>query len=288
MMDKIEQLVPCVERHRVNSLVVAPFALQRVLPGLPRDFGPLPMLEQIEVGGSALPGSHYDLARQRLCANIISRYGATETGFVAAAPMLALQGHPGAVGFVDPQVEVQAVDADDNPLPPGSAGTLRVRSDGCATAYLGDPAASARVFRNGWVYPGDEGAVSPDGLLTIMGRSNDVINQGGIKVSPETIEDVLLSLPEVREAAAFGVPDALGVTRIWAAIVPNGMPDMEALVSLCRERLKRNAPTSFLRLRKLPRNEAGKVLRDELRSMAIAARAKRGNPPLAPLIGDVS
>lgn len=286
MVDRIEQLGSRAERHRVNSLVVAPIALQRLLPALPRDSGPLSMLEQIEVGGSALPRSQYDLARQRLCANIISRYGATETGFVAAAPMHALQGHPAAVGFVDPQVEVQAVDADDNPLPPGTSGTLRVRSDGCATAYLGDPAASARVFRNGWVYPGDEGALSADGLLTLMGRSNDVINQGGIKVSPETIEDVLLSLPAVREAAAFGVPDALGVMRIWAAIVPNGTPDMKALVSLCRERLKRSAPTSILCLRKLPRNEAGKILRNELRGMAIAARTRRRSPRTAPGIGD--
>ena len=275
MITHAAQILPSIGRHRVNRLVMAPFALQRLLQGLPPDFGPPPSLQQIETGGSALPDRLYDIARQRLCANIVSQYGAAEAGPVAVATMLSLQGHPGAVGYLYPGVEMQAVDADDQPLPPGTEGTLRVRSGGCASGYFDDPAASARVFRGGWVYPGDVGTVAGDGLVTVTGRSSEVINQGGVKINPQLIENVLLSVPEIAEAAAFGVPDALGLTRIWAAIVPSGPVDMSAVKALCREQLKNSAPASFLQLKALPRNEFGKVLREPLQRKAIRASAKR-------------
>jgi len=233
MVPKVEHILHRIDRHRVSHLAMAPFSLHRLVKGLPADSAPPPTLRQVEVGGSALPQRLYDIVRQRLCANIVSQYGAAEAGPVAGATMLSLQGHPGAVGYLYPGVEAQAVDAHDMPLPPGTEGTLRVRSAGCADAYFGDPAATARVFRGGWVYPGDVGTVARDGLLTVKGRSSEVINQGGMKVAPQVIEEVLLSVPEIGEAAAFGVPDALGVTRIWAAIVLNGPVDMSAVQALC-------------------------------------------------------
>ncbi len=156
-----------------------------------------------------------------------------------------------------------------------------MRSAGCAVAYFEDPVASARVFRGGWVHTGDLGIVARDGLLTVTGRASEVINQGGMKISPQVIENVLLSVDEIVEAAAFGVPDGHGVTRIWAAIVPSGPVDLVAVKTLCRERLQHNAPTAFLQLKALPRNEAGKVLHDDLRTMALAGMRKRSGAPTA-------
>jgi acyl-coenzyme A synthetase/AMP-(fatty) acid ligase len=270
MPTKLEQIVPFIQRYRVNALVIAPISLQGVVASLPPGFGPIPSLEAIEVAGSPLSNRLYDLARQRLCANIISVYGAVEAGAIASAPKPALYDRPGAVGYVLPGVEVQAVDDNDVPVPAGTEGVLRVRSGTCAKAYVGDAAVSANVFKGGWFYPGDVGAVSRDGLLTLGDRASDVINNGGNKVSPQVIEDVLLAMESIRDAAAFGVPDAMGVTQIWAAIVANGTVDQAALPALLRERLKEKAPTSFMQLRELPRNAAGKILRDELKKMAVA------------------
>jgi len=280
-MEQTERLA-CIDRHRVSHLVVAPISLQRLLTALPPGSVPPPSLRQIEVGGGILPDILYKIARQRLCANIVSQYGAAEAGPVAGATMLSLQGHPGAVGYVYPGVEVQAVDVDDNPLPPGTEGRLRVRSSGCVTGYFGNPAASAGVFRGGWVYPGDTGMVAPDGLLTVTGRESEVINQGGTKVNAKVIEALLLSVAGIAEAAAFGAPDAFGVTRIYAAIVPNGPVNMAAVEAVCRERLKHYAPTSILRLGALPRNEAGKVLLDVLRKSVMAGPRGPGDRQAAP------
>jgi len=241
----------------------------------PQGAGPFPSLETIEFGGSPLPRRLYDLACARLCPNIVSLYGTTEAGAIAAAPMAALIDRPGAVGYVHAGVEIEAVDADDKPLPPGSEGILRVRSDTCVDGYVDLAASSTGAFKGGWFYPGDVGTVSGDGLLTLAGRASEVINSGGVKVSPQVIEDVLLSLPEIRDAAAFGAPDAGGITQIWAAIVPNGPVNAPTLRAACFERLLERAPRRFLRVKRIPRNAAGKILRGELTRMAIAAQARR-------------
>ncbi len=281
MTMRSEDILSSVDRDHVTHLAMAPFSLDRLLKGLPDRAMPRPFLREIEIAGGALPPRLRDVAHERLCANICSQYGATESGPVAGAPVLSLRSHPGAVGFLLPGIEAQAVDADDQPLPPGTEGTLRVRSGGCAHAYAGDPAASAKVFRHGWVYPGDVGTVAPDGLLTVTGRADDVINQGGAKVSPQAVEEVLLSVAEIADAAAFGFPDAMGVMRIWAAIVPNGPVDLAAIRTFCRERLQNRAPTAFLKMKALPRSETGKVLRDELCRKAAVAVARRKGPPAA-------
>ena len=179
------------------------------------------------------------------------------------------------MGYGYPGVEIEVVGDDDVSLPAGTEGILRVRSAGCARAYVGDPAASADVFKGGWVYPGDRGIMSNDGFLSIRGRAGDVINQGGLKVNPQVVEDVLMSVPEVVDAAAFGVPDPMGIARIWAAVVADEPLDIGAVEALCRERLKHNAPVSILQLDVLPRNDAGKVMRGELRQRVVAAHGKR-------------
>ncbi len=273
-----ERVASLIERHLVNYLVAAPVTLDRIIASLPPGAGPFPSLETIEFGGSLLPRRIYEIARRRLCPNILSLYGTTESGVIAAAPMSVLADHPGAVGYVHRSVEIEAVDESDKPVTPGSEGILRVRSGTCVDAYAGDAAASPDAFKGGWFYPGDVGAVSGDGLLTLAGRTGEFINCGGIKVSPQVIEDVLLSLAQIREAAVFGAPDARGLTRIWAAIVPDGPLDAAAIKAICIERLKEKSPHFLMPVTEIPRNAAGKILRDELTRMAIttgAAHASR-------------
>ena len=258
------EAVTAIRRHKVNALSIAPVSLQQVLAAMPADAVPPPSLEMIEVSGSALPSRLGTMARQRLCETLFSHFGATETGGIASAPLFALGGTPGAVGYLHAGVEVQAVDADDRPLPPNTEGVLRIRGGNVVAGYTGDAAASAAVFRNGWFYCGDIGAVSPDGLLTVSGRDGDFINAGGNKLSPQVVEEVLLSLPQVTEAAAFGVPDRMGVVQIWAAIVSAAPVDMPVLRALCRDGLAEKAPKYIIQIKGLPRNANGKVVRAEL------------------------
>ncbi len=263
-----EDLFACIERYQVNYLVIAPAVAQRLAAERPAGASPFPSLAIIEVGGSHLPHAVWQAARVRLCPNILSTYGASETGSVAGARMEDLINHPAAVGHVYADVEVQAVDADDQPLPAGVEGIVRIRSDTCVDHYFNDPIATAAAFRNGWFYPGDTGSVSADGRLDITGRTSEVINNGGDKISPLVIEDVLRAQRGIIDAAAFGVPDADGMMKIWAAVVAQPHTDITAVMTGCRAQLQGRAPKFIITVAELPRNEGGKVVREALVKMA--------------------
>ena len=256
--------VASIRRHRVNSMVIAPISLQKVVTAMPDGAGPLPSMKVVEVGGSGLPASLLDIVRRRFCGNVVSHYGTMETGSVASAPMSALPGGGQAVGTVHAGVEVQAVDADDRPLPPSTEGILRIRSDHAIAAYIDAPA-----VRDGWFYTSDVGAVTRDGLMTVAGRREEFINSGGNKLSPHVVEEVLLSLPHVTDAAAFGVPDSMGVVQIWAAIVAAERIETAVLKAHCHARLAEKSPKFILQVKGLPRNANGKLLRDELIKFAM-------------------
>jgi acyl-coenzyme A synthetase/AMP-(fatty) acid ligase len=268
----LEHLAASIERHAVNFLVVPPATLAGLAEFRAPAAGPYPALRGVEAGGSLMSPELYALARERICGNILSSYGSTEASVVATAPMVALAGNPGAVGFLLPGVEVDAVDDSDTPLPRGAEGHLRIRGANCVMSYLGDPTATAASFRNGWFYPGDIGSVSATGMMRVAGRASEIINSGGDKIAPHVIEDVLSKLHGVKEVAAFGVPGRAGVTEVWAAIVVNGTINADALATLCRNELRIMMPKSLMRVDAIPRNENGKVQRDQLVKMAIAQR----------------
>ena len=263
-------------RLRVEHMVASPVALNRMAEALP-PLRTANFLATIEAGGGTLAPNVHKLVSERMCANVVINYGSTECGRVAGAPASAMVGKAGAVGYAYPGVEIEVVDDDGNPLPAGREGVVRIRSERNASGYLDNAQAAAVTFRAGWVYPGDRGVVEADGLLRIVGRVDDVINIGGAKVNPETIEDAMMALGGVREVAAFGAAAEGGATVICAAIVPTAPIHADTYHQRCRERLGALAPALIMHLRALPRNANGKVLRHNLTKMAIEAN-RRQNP----------
>jgi acyl-coenzyme A synthetase/AMP-(fatty) acid ligase len=261
-----------MHRHGVTQVAASTLALRSFLIALPRDEAPPPALETIEAGGSVVPHPLLRDAMARLCPDVTVYLGSTEMGGIAAAHAAMVlarrDSQPGLVGSIFPGIRVQAVDEAGDPLPPGREGVLRVTGPTAAPGYFGEQQ-PAEAFRDGWFYPGDIGTVWPDGMLSLSGRVSDVINSGGMKVSPEIIEERLLALAGVSEAAAFGVPDAGGVERVWAAIVADPPVDEALLDAFCDRSPKGQAPEVILRLASLPKTESGKVLRRALREMAL-------------------
>ena len=169
--------------------------------------------------GSLLSRALSERVRARMCSNLLlATYGSTEISPVAAAAAHKIADIKGAVGYLAPWVSAQSVDDANRPLGAGLEGRIRMRSHTCVDGYLGNAEESQKFFQDGWFYPGDLGMITEDRLLVITGRENAVINLGGDKVNPETIEAVLASFPGVLHAAAFGRPDDLGVERIWAFV----------------------------------------------------------------------
>jgi acyl-CoA synthetase (AMP-forming)/AMP-acid ligase II len=254
-----------IEDYRIQCLVGSPGGFENLL----RWFETVPSyqsnVEVIFCGGDVLSRSLSNRLRERVCSHLVAAYGSTEASMSAVAHAHEIADVPRAVGFVTPGVIVQIVDSSDTVLPSGQVGQVRIRSEFAVDGYFSSAEESKKAFRAGWFYPGDLGSLSDDGLLVISGREQAVLNLGGDKISPETIEVVLSQFPGILEAAAIAVPNAYGNNEVCAAIVSRENIDEQLLREHCRARIPRPfAPEEYFRVDNLPRNEMGKLDRERL------------------------
>ena len=204
-------------------------------------------------------------ARARLCAQTIVLYGAVEVGAVAVTPADLVTGVEGAVGYPQTGVTLEIVDADDGPLARGVSGIVRIRTPVMAQPF--PPGATHPGLRGGWFYPGDRGRLTEDGMLVLEGRTNEVINSGGVKRAPELIEEVVLRHPNVAEVAAFGAVGADGIEEVNLAVVARAPIAERHLIDWCAERGLEVA--RVFAGDSLPRTPLGKIRREELKASLI-------------------
>ena len=258
--------------YRVQGMVAAPAGMAEFLEYYEQSPAFLCPFEVMLSVGSKLATSLSDRVRARMCPYVVHGYGATEGNPVAGAYVHQTAHIKGAVGYITPGMIVQAVDDNGKIRASGAEGHIRFRGDKCVSGYVGNPPGSEKFFRDGWFYPGDIGAVTTDGLLVITGRSKNIIDLGGDKINPETIESVLLSYSGVVHAVAFGRANALGIEQVWAAVETRAEVDPETIRAHCARRLAPEmVPARVSRLAAMPRNVGGKIDRDEVRRLLESA-----------------
>jgi acyl-coenzyme A synthetase/AMP-(fatty) acid ligase len=262
------------ELYKVQGLIASPGGLSGILRFYEANNAFRCGFSVIMTAGAPLHRSLSERVRARLGANLVSFYGTSETATIAAAPAHMGAVTPGAVGHVMPRVKVEIVDAERRVVPPGTEGSVRVRSSTLVDGYLGDPEQTRASFRDGFFHTGDLGYVTKDGVLVISGREKEVLNLGGAKVRPQIVEDILTAFNAVDEAAVFAVPDSLGVDELWALIVSGSRVDAEALRAHCEQSLAPAlCPVRFVAVDRLPRNHGGKLERHRLRDFALGPHA---------------
>jgi len=249
--------------YRVDAMVASPAALAEFA----KDYEKYQCRHTFDViisSGSITSRPLADRVRSRIGAKIICDYGSTEASATASAPVHMLERIDGAVGRISPGIEIEIVDKAGCMVKNGQEGIVRVRGDHVANAYAGDPEATAKFFRDGWFFPGDLGRITTDGMLVIVGRQDVILNFGGEKINPESIEAVLNKFGGIVDAAAFGVRNDLGIEEIWALFVSREPIEESLLRRHCAQVLAPAAiPKRFIRVNELPYNEAGKL--DRLR-----------------------
>ncbi|SNY24477.1 class I adenylate-forming enzyme family protein [Paractinoplanes atraurantiacus] len=181
----------------------------------------------------------------------------------------------GSVGTPRPGCEVSIAGPAGEPAPTGEVGQIRLRCPAPARAYHGDPAATARTFRDGWTWMGDLGRLDEDGQLHVVDRMADAVVRDGHVVSTLDVENALYWHPDVLEAAAFGIPGPDGPLVAVAAVLRRPVPERE-LRSVLADRLPEpDRPDRLDIVGELPHGILGKVLKRELRSRWAAAGSLR-------------
>jgi acyl-CoA synthetase (AMP-forming)/AMP-acid ligase II len=188
----------------------------------------------------------------------------TITGLARDAHMLDDPRVLGSVGWPRSGVEVRIAGPDGTALPLGEIGEILCRGAVVMQGYWRDALASAAALEGGWLRTGDLGRMDADGLVTLAGRSKEVIISGGSNIYPREIEDVLLTHSDVAEVSVFGLPDPDWGEIVVAFVVaaPGGKADPAELDALCLARLARfKRPKSYRFVEALPKNAYGKVLK---------------------------
>jgi acyl-coenzyme A synthetase/AMP-(fatty) acid ligase len=269
-------ILQIIDLHKVQGMATSPYGLGEFLKFFEADSAFEVTFDHIICQGAMLSRELSHRARARMCQNLYSSYGSTETTTVAFGPASVLEKVPGAVGYIQPGVTVEAIDNSGKILPVLHDGALRIRTDHMAAGYVGDAEATQMFFRDGYFYSGDIGHLTPDGLLVVTGREKTALNIGGDTVHPELVEEVITSFAGIREAGVFAVNNNLGISELCALIVTKGPLDEAALRNHCASRLTPSCvPVKFVVVETLPRGGQGKLERNRLPEIA-AAKAKAG------------
>lgn len=262
--DMGERLDVLCRRHKVDEIWLSHLQAQSLIDetatlGRSR----LPSGTRVFLIGSAFDREFREKVQIGLSSNLYVTYGATEYGMISiAAP--GQHGAGNVVGRPSDDVTVEIVDPSGDPVSPGERGEIRVRGTGMTHGYFEAPELSARAFRDGWFYTGDCGRFSPDGLLSVEGRIDDMMNMNSIKIFPLEIETAIAKFPGVVECAAFSLRSTVhGDIPVAAVRVASGT-NIAELQSHCRSELGVRAPRKLFEVAELPRNAAGKISRSKL------------------------
>jgi long-chain acyl-CoA synthetase len=265
LMDKFSpaEFAALVKRHQLRSTVLPPAALTMVLHDESvTDLSPLKIVRSITAPLSPVQAGRF---RDKFGVIVLNSYGQTElggevVGWSAADAREWGETKLGSVGRPLPGIDVTI--ADDE---------VMVRTPTTAARKI-DPAFLDRLTDDGWFHTGDLGWFDDDGFLWLDGRVSDMINRGGLKVFPGTVEDVLMAAEGVREAAVVGIPDERLGEVPWAFVARSDADVTESdLIGWCRDRLTPyRVPVRVVFVEELPRNDVGKVVKRDLAAMASA------------------
>jgi len=274
--------------HRVAGLFTAPTAIRAIKREDPDGDGirshDLRALRTLFLAGERLDPATFEWSSRQLGVPVVDNWWQTETGWPIAAGLRGLGEIPlksGSPSVAVPGYEIRVLDADGDPLPAGEQGTIALRlplPPGSLTTLWEDDERYVRDYLAelpGHYATGDGGYLDEDGYLFVMGRTDDVINVAGHRLSTGSMEAVLAAHEAVAECAVIGVPDELKgeVPRGLVVLKQTARADTAEicaqLVAAVRDEV---GPVASLRrvdvVDGLPKTRSGKVLRRTMRSLA--------------------
>ena len=277
-----------IEQHGVAALFTAPTALRAIRKADPEASmlagHDISTLRTLFVAGERLDPDTYEWASEKLHCPVVDHWWQTETGWAICANLRGLEPMPikaGSPTVPVPGYRVGIVDASGNPvgpgvegniviklpLPPGTLAGLWQNEKGFVQSYLS-------AFP-GYYLTGDFGYVDDDGYLTVLGRTDDVINVAGHRLSTGSIEAVIAGHRAVAECAVIGIHDDLKGQRPSGYVVLKSGQDIDAgvlqqeLAAMVRDQI--GAVATFRDVTvvgALPKTRSGKILRKTMRQIA--------------------
>lgn len=272
----VDSYLSTAEREKVTQTYLVPTMINRILAAPNRDDYDLSALKMIRYGAAPISPARLRAAVEFFGPILNQGYGAGETCssvtlLTEADHALALTSRPelfSSCGRALFESEVIVVDDDGNPLPTVEAGELVVRGNDVMKGYYNAPELTEPVLKNGYYHTGDIAYVDDTGYIFIVDRKKDMIVTGGFNVYPNEVENALFEHPDVFEACVVGAPhEDLGEAVTAVVVLREGAAeDADALATHCVDKLgKFKKPHRVDFAAELPKNDAGKILRRQVR-----------------------
>ncbi len=278
-----------IEQHKVTAVFSAPTAFRAIKKEDPKadylkqyDIG---SLQRIYMAGERLDPATYEWTTEVTGRPVYDHWWQTESGWPMCANPVGVGAtpvKPGSSSLPVPGYEIAVLDTAGKPLPAGEEGAICVRlplPPGCLPTVWGDEQRLRDSYLKafpGYYCSGDGGYIDKDGYVFIMGRTDDVINVAGHRLSTGEMEEILAAHPAVAECAVVGTPDDLkGELPIGLVILKNEA-DIDPgqlqsdLVQTIRDKIGAIACLKTLYVvPKLPKTRSGKILRRLIRQLLL-------------------
>ena len=263
-----KEFIEIVEREQVTHVMMVPSQILAVMNAPNFDPHKLRSLQMLGSVGAPLHREHKERLTAALPNVFYELYGLTE-GVITILDKYDVARKSTSVGISTPFFEMRIVGEHGRDLPPGEVGEIVGRSPLLMPGYYGRPDLTSQAIVNGWMHTGDMGYLDSDGFLFLVDRKKDLIISGGVNVYPKDIEEVVVTHPDVVEAAVFGIPsEKWGEAPLGAVVLRSGATvDAVALKQWVNARVgaRYQQLCDVVILAEFPRNAAGKTLKRVMR-----------------------
>ena len=269
------EILSILEKYKITSLCCPPTMFRFMLQEDVSSYD-LSSLKYCTIAGEALNPDVFNKWYEETGIKLMEGFGQTETTLLIAN-LVGMEPKPGSMGKPVPHYDVDIVDEDGRPVPPGVTGEIVVHTEpkvpfGLFEGYYRDEKKTAEAWHDGLYHTGDTAWKDEDGYYWYVGRTDDVIKSSGYRIGPFEIESVLTEHPSVLECAVTGLPDPIRGNVVKATIVLK--PGFEGSEELKKELQtyvkKETGPYKYPRVIEfvdsLPKTVNGKIRRTEIRA----------------------
>lgn len=264
-----------VADDKISVLPGPPTLFQSLLAHPDLDRYDISSLKRATTGAAVIPVEMIHKMKSVLgFETVITAYGLTEScGLVT----MCRQGDSAEIiattsGRVIPDVELQCVDSNNQPVPTGEPGEIVFRGYNVMKGYFENVAATQEAIDDqGWLHTGDIGVLDEQGNIKITDRLKDMFITGGFNCYPAEIEKIMSAHDDIAMCAVIGVPDErMGEVAMAFVVTKAGSSlDADTLITWCREKMANyKVPRKVAFVDSLPLNASGKVVKPELKQIA--------------------
>lgn len=255
-----------MKKYKVTSLYLPPSAVHYILMLASKELAKYDrQLDFLYSSSSALPGGDKEKLIELLPhVRKFDAYGGSEVGAVCYIDYNSVNRGAGCVGKANDGVDIFIVDEDYKPMiaSKDNPGIIAIRSNTVTAGYWNEPGITANAIHDGVIYMTDLGYIDDEGYLFLVGRRDDVINIGGLKVAPTEVEDVALRHPSIADCACVPFEDKTfgRVMKMYVVMKPNCEFEMDSIVSFLESKLEAYKIPKFIDcIPEIPKTYNGKT-----------------------------